>query len=94
MKLSAPNVHVLAVKGEPKSLLQLSQKELDDLRAPLLRPLKITFSAPNQVALYLFGDGSWVIENFNNEPVSVELNQRPLNVEGRGWLQHWQKERP
>jgi hypothetical protein len=85
---------VLAIKGEPKSLLQLSQKEVDQLRVPLLRPFKIGFSAPNQVALYLFRDESWVIENFNDEPVNVELKGQHLKVEGRGWLQHWQKAGP
>ena len=40
MKLDAPNVHVLHVKGDPKSLLQLTQSELNALRAPLLRPFE------------------------------------------------------
>ena len=29
---------------------------------------------PNRVALYLFADGSWVIENFRDEAVHVELD--------------------
>jgi hypothetical protein len=77
--LNAPNVRILPVEGDPKSLLRLSQKELDTLRAPFLSPLKVNFSAPNQVALYLFRDGSWVIENFTDESVKVELNQQLLN---------------
>jgi hypothetical protein len=89
LALDAPNVRILPVKGEPKSLLQLPQKELDDLRAWLLRPFKITFRAPNRVALYLFKDGSWVVENFNDQPAAVELNGQPLNIESRGWMQHW-----
>jgi len=89
IKLDAPNVHILPMKGDPKSLLQLSQKQLDDLRATLLRPFKTAFSAPNQVALYLFRDGSWVVENFTDEPVTVELNQQPVKVEARGWVQNW-----
>ena len=59
VRLDAPNVHVLPVKGDPKSLLQLAQRELDDLRTPLLLPFKATLKAPNQVALYLFRDGSF-----------------------------------
>ena len=89
LALDVPNVRILPVKGEPKSLLQLPQKELDDLRAWLLRPFKITFRAPNRVALYLFKDGSWVVENFNDQPAAVELNGQPLNIESRGWMQHW-----
>ena len=89
LKLDAPNIRVLPVKGDPKSLLQLRQKDLDELRAALLRPFKTLFAAPDQVALYLFGDGSWVIENFNETPASVELNGKPETVPARGWLQHW-----
>ena len=91
MKLDAPNVRVLPVNGNPKSLLQLSQRELDELRTLFLRPFKTTFKAPNQVALYLFRDGSWVVENFTDEAVTAELNGRVLTVAARGWQHHWNK---
>jgi hypothetical protein len=90
VNLSAPNVHVLPVKGDPKSVLQLPQADLDALRAPLLRPLKTTFRAPNQVALYLFKGGSWVVENFTDQPVNVELNGRTLTIGAREWTYQWQ----
>jgi hypothetical protein len=85
----ARNVQVLPVKGDPRSLLRLSQKELDDLRAPLLQPLKTRFNAPNRVGLYLFKGGSWVVENFNDQAVQVNLNGEPLTVDARGWLYRW-----
>ncbi len=87
--LDAPNVRILQVKQDPKSLLQLGRKELDELRAPLLRPLKVTFRAPNRVGLYLFEDGSWVVENFTDEDVGVELNGKALTVAARGWSYRW-----
>ena len=89
LALDAPNVRVLPVKGEPKSLLQLPQNELDDLRVSLLRPFKTTFRAPNRVALYLFKNDSWVVENFNDQPATVELNGRRFDIESRGWIQRW-----
>jgi hypothetical protein len=89
VRLDSPNVHVIPVKGDPKSLLQLSLGDLDGLRAPLLRPFHSSFSAPNRVALYLFGDGSWVVENFNDEAVTIELNHQPLQVAARGWQCRW-----
>jgi hypothetical protein len=92
--LGAPNVHVLPVKGDPKSLLGLSGSALDALRAPLLRPLSRRLEAPNRVALYLFDDRSWVVENFNDAPVTVQLDGRPLRVEGRGWVHHWESAPP
>ena len=89
VKLDVPNVRVLPAKGDPKSLLQLAQKDLDELREPFLRPIKSTFRAPNQVALYLFRDGSWVVENFNDEPVKAELAGQALTVPARGWQYQW-----
>lgn len=85
----ASNVHVLPVKGNPKALLGLPQATLDALRAPLLEPLARRFKAPNRVALYLFSDGSWVVENFNDEPVTISLDDQTHRVEPRGWRQHW-----
>ena len=87
--LTAQNVQILPVEGDPKSLLALSQEVLDRLRDPLLRPFETRLRAPNQVGLYLFTDGSWVIENFNDQPAEVELNGRKLAVEARGWQKLW-----
>jgi hypothetical protein len=88
--LKRPNVRVLPVKGEPKGLLSLPQEELDAARASVLRPLGRSFHAPNRVALYLYGDGSWVVENFNDQPVTAELDGKSLSVPPRGWTHHWQ----
>lgn len=89
VSLNGPNVHVLAVKENPKGLLDIPQAELDSLRQPLLRPLRATFHAPNRVSLYLFADHSWVVENFNDEPAKVELDGKAMTVPARGWTSHW-----
>jgi hypothetical protein len=87
--LTARNVQVLAVSGAPKTLLSMSPAALDALRGPLLEPFTTSFRAPNQVGLYLFKDGSWVVENFNDQPAAVELNGRKLVVGARGWQKLW-----
>lgn len=89
VKLDAPNVQVLPVNGNPKSLLQFSQATLDGLRGSLLAPWKTDFKAPNKVGFYLFRDGSWVVENFNDEPVKVELNGKAMTVDARDWICQW-----
>jgi hypothetical protein len=89
VQLTRSNVHLLPVKGQPKSLLQLTQADLDSQRGPLLKPLKCSFKAPNRVALYLFRDKNWAIENFNDDPVNVELNGKSLTVPGRKWCHSW-----
>lgn len=89
IKLDAPNVHILKVSGDPKSLLTLTGGDLASLREPLLKPFKVNFKAPNGVALYLFKDHSWVIENFNDVPASVEMNGQAMDIEPRGWKYLW-----
>ena len=68
----------------------LPQETLDRLRTPLLRPFQTSLHAPNQVGLYLFQDGSWVIENFADQLAEVELNGQKLRVEARGWQKRWE----
>ncbi len=89
LKLDAPNVRVLPVGGDPKSLLKLPQAELDAIRRPLLHPLGRSFQAPSKVALYLFQDRSYVIENFNDQPATVELDGTSQTVQPRSWIYCW-----
>lgn len=89
VSLKDPNVRVLAVKGQPKSLLELPQADLDALRAPLLKAAGLSLAAPNKVAFYPFQDGSWVLENFNDQPVEVKLNNETIKLEPRGWRYLW-----
>ena len=87
--LTRPGVQVLKVNAEPKTLLKLAQVAIDTLRAPLLKPWGIDFHAPNQTALYLFTDGSRVVENFNDEPVEIRINGQPERIPARGWVALW-----
>jgi hypothetical protein len=89
VNLAAANLRILSVQGDPKSLLELPQADLDTLRAAILRPLGHTFRAPGRVALYLFNDGSWVIENFNDVPITIELDGESQQVSARGWAMQW-----
>jgi hypothetical protein len=89
VKLDASNVRVLPVKGDPKSLLLLDEHDLTAMRQAILGPLGHRFEAPNQVALYLFDDGSWVIENFNDAPVTAKLDGESHAVSARAWRSRW-----
>jgi hypothetical protein len=87
--LNATNVSIIAFGGAPRAMLQVEQSQIDRLRIPMLQPFKVSFKAPNQVGLYLFRDGSWVIENFNDEAVTVELNGESMKIGARDWILHW-----
>ncbi|MBN2128338.1 MAG: hypothetical protein JW741_02540 [Sedimentisphaerales bacterium] len=67
------NLLVLEVKGNPRSLLGLTRRELKPIRDKMLAPFGVQFDAPNRVALYLIGDDCVVVENFNDEPVTASL---------------------
>jgi hypothetical protein len=88
--LASARVTLLPVQGDPKSLLELPQSRLDTLRKAVLAPLRAHFQAPARVGLYLFTDGSWVVENFTDAPVNAQLNDQPLRIEARGWTTQWQ----
>ena len=85
----APLVRVLPVGGNPAALLALPQAEIDALRAPALAALSRVFRAPARVALYLFADGSHVLENFNDTQVLVELDGVSTAVPARAWRWSW-----
>jgi hypothetical protein len=85
VQLDAANVRVLPVKGNPRSLLAMPQKEADAIRQPLLRTIGHEFQAPASVGLYVFDSGSWVIENFNDQPVTVRLDGKDYPLSARQW---------
>jgi hypothetical protein len=87
--LKRPNVQILAVGDNVKGLLEREQADLDAMRAPLLAPFGRTFEAPGKVALYLFADGAWVVENFNDHAVTVRLDGAEHAVQARGWIHRW-----
>ena len=87
--LNSRNVQVLEVRGDPKSLFRLDEDRLNRLRSQLLPALGATLEGPNKIALYLFQDKSWVLENFNDYPVKVQLNGSPVQIDARGWKYQW-----
>jgi hypothetical protein len=89
VELKGLNVRILPVKGDPKSLLAKPPEDLDALREPLLKPLGVSFRAPARVGFYLFKDGSWVAENFSDDPASIEVGGKPFTVPPRDWLRTW-----
>lgn len=87
--VGGPGVVILPVKGDPKRLLDLGAEEVSRIRGRLLEPFGLSFEAPNRVAFYPFEDGSWVVENFRDEPAAVEVGGEALSVEARGWSRRW-----
>lgn len=89
------NVRVLAVNGSPRSLLDTPTLEIEPLRRTVLRSLGWSMDdAPIRVALFPWPDGSYVVENFWNTSVRVQvslLGAAPTEIEvpARGWVHQW-----
>lgn len=94
VNLDSIHVQILPVGGDPKSLLKLTREKLEVMREPLLRPFRVAYSAPNEVGLYLFDDGSWAVENFTGQEANVDLNEKKLKVPARGWTYYWRTPSP
>ena len=76
------NLNILKIDGRPRSLLELTRRELKPIRDKLLAPFGIQFDAPNKVALYLIGDDIVIIENFNDEAVTASLEfAKPITAQ-------------
>src|SRR5690348_14379505 len=75
VNLTAPNVFLLNVKGDPRTLLSNPQNNLQQIRDAMLKPYGWQFGSPMvNVSLFPFSDGSWVVENSGNNSASVTVN--------------------
>ncbi len=88
-KLDAENLHLLRAGARPEQLLGMTQSKLDALRQVMLEPFGVTFQSPPGVGFYLFSDGSWVVENFNDRGVTVKIGGEPLTLGPRAWAYRW-----
>ena len=77
--LKNKNLMVLKVDEDPKKLLKLTQEELKPIRDKLMAPMGMKFDAPNRVSIYLMGDNTLILENFNDNPVDVTLEMKKLS---------------
>ncbi len=63
----------LVWEGDMRTLMDLPAARLDELRAPLLQPLGLSFKAPGRVALYFPAERVVALENFADAPANVTL---------------------
>jgi len=73
LDLENKNLTILKVGGDPRNVLKLTREQLKPIRDKLLAPFGLTFDAPNKVALYLIGEHSLIVENFNDEAIDATL---------------------
>jgi len=79
----ASSVRILKTGGQPKSLYQMSEGALNEIRNHMLAPLGIELHGPAKVALYLLDNDMEVLENFNDMPVQMALRlsgRKPAHI--------------
>jgi len=91
VNLDRQNAHVLPVNGDPKTVWTLPAERIDALRTAMLWPFDVRFEGPARTALYLFDDGSWVMESFHDVPIEVAINDQAVVIEANGWAQSWRR---
>ncbi|MCK5134207.1 MAG: hypothetical protein KAR19_00350 [Bacteroidales bacterium] len=62
----------------PMGLLEIPQTWANTLRDQFLTPLGFDFNAPTRVTFQPYGDSGWVIQNYNQETVHIDLSTEGL----------------
>jgi len=75
------SVKVVDIPKEPRDLYNLNDKQLVDIRKPLLKALGMEISGPTRISLYLYDNGVMAVENFNDTAVSFSVKfDKPLSA--------------
>ena len=74
---------IFSPKGDIWNLVEIPQQELDGLRNRLLKPYGVQMRARARVGLSLFDDDMEVLQNFNDEAVTVALDLPGRNGKAR-----------
>ena len=67
-------INEVLLAPKPIPWLDLPDELLNVIREAFLDPLKISFKGKGRISLNLFGEDNFVICNFNDDPVEIDLN--------------------
>lgn len=71
-KYSEGNIYVLSVPEDFSDLYELPQGVLNQIRQIMSKDLKVRIEGPSKVSLFLYDNDTFIVENFNDEAVSVK----------------------
>jgi hypothetical protein len=64
---------VLTIPENFSDLYQLPQEALNRIRAVISQDFSIRLEGPSQVSLFCYDNGTFIVESFLNEPVTVKI---------------------
>ena len=67
------NLYVLTIPDDPGNLYDYPAEALNVVRRICSRDLGVYFEGPSKVSLFVYDNGTLVVENFNDEPVEIDL---------------------
>jgi hypothetical protein len=72
--------YVLNVPDNPGDLYTLPQPVLTALRTYLQADLPVRIDAPSHVALFVYDNGTFIVQSFRSEPVTVTLSAKDAHA--------------
>ena len=70
---SKGNLYVLTIPDDPGNLYDLPETILNSFRKTLSSDQSIRIEAPAKVALFLYDNGTFIVESFMDEPVTIQI---------------------
>lgn len=70
---SKGNLYVMTIPDDMGNLYDLPEAVLNTFRQVLSRDMEMRLEAPAKVSLFLYDNGTYIVESFSDEPVTVRL---------------------
>ena len=70
---SQGNLYVMTIPDDMGNLYDLPQTVLNSFRSVLSRDLDVRIEAPAKVSLFLYDNGTFIVESFLDEPVTIQI---------------------
>ncbi len=74
---SKGNMYVLTIPDDMGNLYDYPAEALNEIRYVMSRGMGIRLEAPSKVALFVYDNGTFIVESFNDEPVEVRIITEP-----------------
>ncbi|MFR8356405.1 MAG: hypothetical protein ACLVEJ_12805 [Parabacteroides sp.] len=70
---SKGSLYVITIPDDMGNLYDLPEGVLNVFRRVMSRDLPVRIEAPSKVSLFLYDNGTFIVESFNDEPVTVHV---------------------
>lgn len=81
-RVADATLYLLTIPENFADLYNLPEEVLNRIRETLCGPLKLTMKGDSKVSLFLYDNNTFVVESFNDEPVTIDLvfDEKPVSI--------------